>query len=371
MPATAITNVRIFDGEKRKEPQTIVIENGVISHKTTGDTMIDGSGCTLLPGLIDSHVHLYGKVGHLEQAAAKGITTMLDMGVRDPAQIDRLRNRPGLPTILSAYNIGCAPESIAPKRMGYLNSAIIKDSEDAERFIKEQIAHGADYLKMILEEPGRNNGVAFPAEIGKAFVVAAHRNNKVVVAHAVTPGSFQDGVTFGVDVLTHMPFQAPLLRKTIEEMAARKIVCVPTLVMMQGILESMKQANPHIPFDIKTAQQSVAELHKAGVPIFAGTDSNIDDPLTLASVPYGAGLHAELYLLAEAGLTPTEVLRSATSAPATYFGLSDRGVIEVGKRADLLLVAGDPTMDITAISNIKGVWINGVEVSLWNLESSQ
>jgi imidazolonepropionase-like amidohydrolase len=73
-------------------------------------------------------------------------------------------------------------------------------------------------------------------------------------------------------------------------------------------------------------------------------------------------LHDELALLVEAGLTPVEVLRAATVLPANYFGFEDRGVIEVGRRADLLLIEGDPTRDIAATRTIRGVWVAGVQV---------
>ena len=80
------------------------------------------------------------------------------------------------------------------------------------------------------------------------------------------------------------------------------------------------------------------------------------------SVPHGKALHEELGLLIEAGLTPVEALRSATVLPASYFGLTDRGEILPGRRADLVLVEGDPTQDIAATRAIRGVWVAGVQV---------
>ena len=73
-------------------------------------------------------------------------------------------------------------------------------------------------------------------------------------------------------------------------------------------------------------------------------------------------MHHELQLLVKAGLSPIEALRSATSVPARRFGLEDRGMIEVGKRADLLLIEGDPTTNIGDSLNIKGVWKKGVRL---------
>jgi len=98
----------------------------------------------------------------------------------------------------------------------------------------------------------------------------------------------------------------------------------------------------------------VARLAAAGVPILAGTDT--PNPGTA----HGASLHRELELLVGSGLTPQLALQAATSAPARVFGLTDRGVIEPGRRADLVLVDGDPLTDITHSRRITRVWRGGV-----------
>ena len=79
-------------------------------------------------------------------------------------------------------------------------------------------------------------------------------------------------------------------------------------------------------------------------------------------ISHGSSLHHELELLVEAGLTNVDAVRAATSRPARYFGLPDRGVIEPGRRADLVLIDGDPLRDITVIRSIRHVWCGGAEV---------
>src|SRR6185436_16612321 len=106
--------------------------------------------------------------------------------------------------------------------------------------------------------------------------------------------------------------------------------------------------------DFSTVLASVALFHAAGVPVLAGTDA----PNTGSW--HGVSLHRELELLVQAGLTPLEALRAATSAPADAFRLPDRGRITVGRRADLLLVDGDPTTDVRATRAIARVWKLGV-----------
>jgi imidazolonepropionase-like amidohydrolase len=105
---------------------------------------------------------------------------------------------------------------------------------------------------------------------------------------------------------------------------------------------------------------SARTLHEAGVCVLAGTDAN-NAPGRACPVVHGASMHAELPLLVSAGLTPVEALVAATSSPAERFGLTDRGTIAVGRRADLLMVHGDPTADITDTRAIDAIWREGVQ----------
>ena len=113
---------------------------------------------------------------------------------------------------------------------------------------------------------------------------------------------------------------------------------------------------------LKDAFDGVIELHRAGIDILAGCDVSEPIPI-LGGLAHGASLHHELQLLVAAGLKPIEALRSATSIPARRFGLKDRGRVAPGLKADLLLVEGDPTMNISDTLSILGVWRSGVRLS--------
>jgi hypothetical protein len=115
-------------------------------------------------------------------------------------------------------------------------------------------------------------------------------------------------------------------------------------------------ARPDSPQRLEHALASVRMLRDAGVPVLAGTDA--PNPGTA----HGVSMHRELELLARAGLTPLEALRAATSVPAAMFGLDDRGRIAVGRRADLVLVAGNPLDDILATRAIEQVWKGGTRL---------
>jgi imidazolonepropionase-like amidohydrolase len=170
------------------------------------------------------------------------------------------------------------------------------------------------------------------------------------------------GTEAGIDILTHLPFTAALSRALVKKIAAKNIVSVPTIYTMKGIVEMIKKKVPLIPFSYKKIQKNMARMHKYGIPFLAGTDANMHDPTTPVSAPYGVSFLEELVLMADCGLTPIEVLRSATSIPAEYWSLKDRGIIKAGNRAELVLVDDCPVKDIHAIKNIKQVWVAGKPV---------
>jgi imidazolonepropionase-like amidohydrolase len=116
--------------------------------------------------------------------------------------------------------------------------------------------------------------------------------------------------------------------------------------------------NVHPQGDLDVAYASVRALRDAGVDILAGTDVSEPVPI-LGGLAHGASLHHELLLMVEAGLSPVEALTAATSTPARRFGLTDRGRVTPGMRADLLLVDGDPTTGIGDTLAIRAVWRRG------------
>jgi imidazolonepropionase-like amidohydrolase len=161
-----------------------------------------------------------------------------------------------------------------------------------------------------------------------------------------------------VGVLTHVPLDKALDEDAAARAAADGRILVPTLAMMEGVVA--QSAPPGA--DYAAARQSVTAMYHAGVPILAGTDANAS-PGVPAAISHGSSLHHELELLVDAGLTTLDALRGATSRPARYFGLGDRGVIEPGRRADLVLIDSDPLHDITATRSIRRIWCGGVEVT--------
>jgi imidazolonepropionase-like amidohydrolase len=356
----ALTNVRVFDGRELRGPTRVVIEDGIVGNDPAGARIIDADGATLLPGLIDAHVHLLEE-RHLQQLADFGVTTALDMGAWPPSMVDSLRSRTGMADMRSAGIPATTAGSTHSHLPGYPAEELVDGPTGAARFVADRVAEGADYIKLIADIPGPDQ------ETLDALVTAAHLHGKLTVAHAASASALDMALHAGVDMITHVPLDRRLTASTAARILAQERVVIPTLTMMKGIVDRIAAAAaaqsegvPATGPNYESARGSVAELHRAGVPILAGTDANAGPGIPF-SPRHGESLHEELELLIDAGLSTVEALRAATVLPAQYFGLHDRGVIKPGRRADLVLIDGDPIADIHATRLIRRVWCAGVE----------
>jgi imidazolonepropionase-like amidohydrolase len=385
---TAITDVRLFDGTRVVPHATVVIEGAKIIAAGTkvaipaGASVIDGKGKTLLPGLIDSHTHVFP--GSLERALRFGVTTEMDMftslvtlkALRAEQAKGPVTNRADI------YSAGTLVTVAGGHGSEYFPIPTFKSGDDAQAFIDARIAEGSDYIKLI-EETGEAYGMKWPT-LTKSdlteLIAAAHRRGKLAVVHVSTISGARDSIDAGADALVHIFADKAPDAGFGKFVAAHHAFVAPTLSVNENTtgvgsgtslitdknlapfldpdeITNLKAAFPSRPgatVSMANAFEAVRQLKAAGVPILAGTDA--PNPGTA----HGASMHRELELLVKSGLTPVEALTAATTAPAKQFKLKDRGRIAAGLRADLLLVDGDPTTDILATRNIVMVWKNGV-----------
>lgn len=368
---TAIMNVRVFDDGVLGEPTTVTIEGGLISGdpSTTDARIVDGGGGTLLPGLIDTHAHPR-LPAHLKNAVSHGITTILDMGSPDLKVRDALKGLPGLPTLRSAGHVASGPGSMFIDKVGMPTDSGVEGPGDAVRFVAARKGEGSDYIKIIIEDPSFPGAKPLSTETIAALVVAARAEGLLTVAHVVSARTLRWALDAEVDVLTHAALGVELDAETEALIHKNHTVIIPTLAMMDGIVATiggklmMKIVGALMPaarMKYKYAEATVQTFRRAGSIVLVGTDSN-DNPDVPYQVPFGESIHDEMARLVRAGVTPIDALKGATSNAADVFGLTDRGRIAPGLRADLLLVDGDPTTTISATRDIKGVWIGGARI---------
>jgi imidazolonepropionase-like amidohydrolase len=388
--ATLIKDVVVFDGEKAVGKRSVLIVGDKIAstdfkgRPAKGTIIVDGKGKMLMPGMIDSHIHA---IQGLDTALLFGVTTQLDMFMPAEANAEaRAKTKAGGNTdIADLYSAGWL--ATVPNGHGTQFGApvpTLTTPAEADAWVAARVAEGSDYIK-IVNEAGETSGRPLPtldAATTKALIEAAHKRGKLAVVHIQTRALAENALTSGANGLVHIFFDKPGDDAFAKLAKQKGVFITPTLTVFEGfagrpgtagLLEAPAfkglLSRPAVD-SIKTkfgqdraasidanVKATLSSLAKAGVPILAGTDSG--NPATW----YGISMHRELELLVGAGLTPTQALAAATSAPAKAYKLADRGRIAKGFKADLMLVDGDATSDILKMRGIVDVWKNGVSTA--------
>jgi imidazolonepropionase-like amidohydrolase len=287
-------------------------------------------GQTILPGLIDAHVHLTLAGDPAANATATlraGFTTVIDLGsvggggmkLRDAIAAGRV---PGPRMIAAGSWIG------AKGGVCEFGGATVSSEAEAGARARSDIEAGADLIKVCVtgwaaDAVATPDSVEAKAPLLAAIVRVAGTSRRPVYAHAIGRAGALLAVQYGVRALAHTP--------VVDSTEAARIVQAGVFVI--STLATLTQGPGG-----DQVRQSFQRLHRAGARIVLGTDAGV--------LAHGRNA-AELLALTEAGLSPIEALRAATLTPAALLGSSDAGEISVGARADLLLVAGDPLQDIT------------------------
>lgn len=395
-----ITGARVFDGQRDLGVTDVVVDGTTIASvggpAPDGAAVVDGSGATLLPGLIDAHVHT--NKDSLALALRFGVTTELEMqGYWTPEQRTEVNEDDTVADVRSAlialmakgghpselmHDLG-EHDPAAGEHQGW-EMPSVATPDQARAHVQAFAQAGADYIKVMIEDgaimghPGLP--MIDPAAI-KAGVEEAHTLGLKVIAHAITLDATRQALDVGVDGLTHLFIDQRADEAIVRALADADVFVAPCLVISASL---MGHNGAHLADDPRVARRltdewaqtlrgtfntypqgdfqhvldSVSALHHSGVDILAGTDSSVPVP-THGGVAHGVSIHQELALLVQAGLTPTAALTAATATPARRYNLIDRGRIAPGLRADLLLVNGDPQATIDHTLDIKSIWRRG------------
>ena len=347
----AIDNVRVFTGCALSQPRTVVIDGSVIGSNTNGAHHIDAKGATLIPGLIDAHCHPMNGT-HLEQLTQYGVTTAFSMACFEPQMCTSLQNIPGYAGVVAGSAPAAAPGSIHGRIVTAVDpSLLVNSSSETSAWMQRQLAGNPDFVKLIAESPGLSQ------ETLTNLTKLAQLNQKPVAIHASDKSSFKQAIIAGAEHIQHTPLDKTVSKEMALKMVRQGQTSTPTLTMMRAIAKLHPDTSNY-----EVAKDSVCALHDAGVTIMVGTDANMQTG-TPAAPPFGITVHEELENLVEAGLTNLQALRAATIVTATHYGLHDRGIIAPGMRADMVLIRGDPLVDIKNARNILKVWVGGVEFS--------
>jgi imidazolonepropionase-like amidohydrolase len=339
-------------------------------------------GCTLMPGLIDAHVHFWGArtVDYFHRAlvpdqlnmirAVKDVEALLEAGfttVREAGGNKSIHLRTAIeegtikgPRILSAHRVICItgghydlhflPLDHVKKMRG--NFRLADGVDDCRKAVREQLREGADFIKIcttggIMSQRGRPEAVQFSPDELSAIVEESHNHGMRVACHAYSRNGIINALRAGVDSIEHGTFLDEAIS---DEMVARGIFLVPTLSIMHKIATE-GASHGMSPWALKkgaeineVAARAFNLARKKGILIASGTDFS-------GAPPMRHGENAlELRLMVQAGMSTADAISSATQVAAAAIGLGDRtGTLEKGKWADILIVEGDPLEDISVL----------------------
>lgn len=226
-------------------------------------------------------------------------------------------------------------------------------------WVKGRIDTGSDYIKLVAE--------AYPPTMSQdehnSIVKTAHRYGYWTMTHASTLDAYETAIESGTDFIQHTPADELLSNETIAKIVASGAHVTPTINIYQyasAAKTSLGLTDEQFLRINQTVGGNVKRMYDAGVPILAGTDGSINSNGP-AVIYFGSSLHQELEVLNKVGLSNLDVLKAATSRGAAAYNMLDRGVIAPGMRADLVLVNGNPLLNISKTRGIEKVWIAGLE----------
>ena len=369
---------RAFDGDRALDRATVLLDGDRIV--AAGEPLpasvevVDLPGCTLLPGLIDTHQHLvFDGSGPLEEQVAgctddelqararanarraleAGVTTIRDLGDRDYLTLD-LRHHPDLPTIL------CSGPPITRHRghCWYLGGECDQGVAAVRAAVAERAARGCDVVKVMATGGVGTPGFPpwedqFTPEELQAIVDAAHEHALPVAAHCHGITGIVAAADVGVDTIEHCTFMNHDAVSEADPALLRRIAASGSVISADGGALAGGTPPPIIQANIERVRGATVALHELGATLVFGTDAGIAPVKPHDVLPRG------LAVLVEHGMPPLALLRGVTSAAADACRATGKGRLVPGADADLLAVEGDPLADVSSLAATTAVWKGG------------
>ena len=386
-------------GDKAMSEMTVVVEKNTIVRVDKGYTkvpdsvtVIDLKNKTVLPGLMDMHVHIenetsadnyikkftlneadiaFNAIGYAERTLMAGFTTVRDLGgtgvntsLRDAINAGKVRG----PRIFSAGKSIATTGGHADPTNGHKKAfmgdpgpdeGVINGADEARKAVRQRYKNGADVIKItatggVLSVAKDGSGPQFTMEELTAIIETAQEYGMVTAAHAHGEEGMKRAVQAGITSIEHGTLMSEEIMQLMKE---KGTYYVPTISAGKFVAEkaAIEGYYPSVVVPKALAigpqiQKTFGEAYKKGVKIAFGTDAGV--------FPHGQNAK-EFGYMTEAGMPPMAAIKSATSVAAEMLNASDLGGIAKGKKADIIAVDGDPLTDIKVLENVAFVMKNG------------
>jgi len=361
MTLTAITGATVLVGPDLESIEdAVILFSDVILEVGTKEqvtippnaTVIEVSGRTLLPGLIDTHVHT--QLHPVRRLISGGLTTVRDLGWASEIVLPFAKKSADWgvlgPSVLAVGPIITEPDGY-PSNAAWHGAQItayeITSAIQARELVQSLVKQGVWGMKIAVDD---RRGPTLPSNVISALIEEAHHLGKKVTAHVGTIVELKKVLDAGVDELAHMLMaDEKIPDELIAQMVAGKVAVSSTLMFREA-------------HDYATAIDNSARFLDQGGLLLYGTDIGNGGATPLITGPTPGVEVREFIALTQAGMTPRQALISATRAAASWLGVERVGQVTAGFQADLLLVRGAPHVDVKHVGNIEQVWRAGEPV---------
>lgn len=370
-PVWAVLGSRVFDGDGIQRGWTVVFgPEGIRAAGPSarvaipeGARRVSGVGRTLLPALCDLHVHVFGAPGGpqsaLRRSAERGVLFLLDLNAPEPTVFEwgeRSRQLVFDGARLFAAGAAFTAAGGHAAEGGFPAHEVTPGGLDALLRRLAPRAGRRAAIKAVLDPGGHFGTARAPslsgAEIGR-LAREAERLGVPLVVHVVDPESALAAIAAGADALAHLPLFGPGLERVVKACLERRVYVLPTLAAWRVASRAGPRASAReVARALPRAAPALARLARSSL-LLCGSDAGIE------GVAFGEGTVRELLEWSALGLEPEVCLAAATVGPRRFLGLGERPPFAPGSPADLLLVEGDPTVDLGALSRVAAVWRAG------------